>query len=83
MLIDFNSIKVQLEPVGGVCSSVGVPSFQFHKGTIRTSSWCTGGGGAASFQFHKGTIRTGWMVSGAIGAPPFQVHKGTIRTATL
>ena len=31
----FNSIKVQLE-LGGVCSSVGVSPFQFHKGTIRT-----------------------------------------------
>ena len=33
--IDFNSIKVQLEPTL-IVTSFGVSIFQFHKGTIRT-----------------------------------------------
>ena len=33
--LDFNSIKVQLEPTAW-CMPRKLPSFQFHKGTIRT-----------------------------------------------
>ena len=33
---DFNSIKVQLEPIGPLFKMSSVPTFQFHKGTIRT-----------------------------------------------
>ena len=32
--------------------------FQFHKGTIRTTSPLQGQAGQILFQFHKGTIRT-------------------------
>ena len=53
---NFNSIKVQLEPVN--VKLLGKSSrFQFHKGTIRTvekKKKMT----VISFQFHKGTIRT-------------------------
>ena len=34
--INFNSIKVQLEPISG-STDLDVHKFQFHKGTIRTS----------------------------------------------
>ena len=35
---NFNSIKVQLEPASGSERSCNMQPFQFHKGTIRTSS---------------------------------------------
>ena len=47
-----------------------VPTFQFHKGTIRTGSVAPYADVACLFQFHKGTIRT---ASGA----------GTERTAQI
>ena len=37
MWYNFNSIKVQLEHVTGKMKN-SLPTFQFHKGTIRTSS---------------------------------------------
>ena len=35
-----------------------VPSFQFHKGTIRTVDGSADIKATVTFQFHKGTIRT-------------------------
>ena len=35
---NFNSIKVQLEPAGTQAGNGNLSSFQFHKGTIRTST---------------------------------------------
>ena len=55
--INFNSIKVRLEPplVSGGNAFI---SFQFHKGTIRTKKAAPKGAAQRGFQFHKGTIRT-------------------------
>ena len=67
-LIDFNSIKVQLEPV----TKRYVEShlrFQFHKGTIRTVRLIDRFFVPRLFQFHKGTIRT--------SAPIFYVRCGS------
>ena len=56
-LLHFNSIKVRLElPMNNLPSALAI--FQFHKGTIRTSSNKATYGAAPQFQFHKGTIRT-------------------------
>ena len=55
--VNFNSIKVRLEPNNTDATVNAVVVFQFHKGTIRTSraaAYTT----ASTFQFHKGTIRT-------------------------
>ena len=53
----FNSIKVRLKlyTVGALVVS---PSFQFHKGTIKTEDKHIFAHGIHSFQFHKGTIKT-------------------------
>ena len=56
------------------------PSFQFHKGAIRTLVLVGQTINELLFQFHKGAIRTGtpsppfWVVG------EFQFHKGAIRT---
>ena len=55
---NFNSIKVQLEPLDKLYR-LQQQSFQFHKGTIRTTGFDKVHGQFCSFQFHKGTIRTG------------------------
>ena len=57
-LVNFNSIKVQLEPKAGLIGVIKPPIFQFHKGTIRTSDDETEFITDKKFQFHKGTIRT-------------------------
>ena len=62
-LNNFNSIKVQLEPASGSGSLSG-STFQFHKGTIRTSGSQASYYSQMSFQFHKGTIRTRYPGSG-------------------
>ena len=78
----FNSIKVQLEPSSQHRRSAN-PSFQFHKGTIRT--YCTQSLSVliTLFQFHKGTIRTDRFCSDRLRSSGFQFHKGTIRTWCL
>ena len=56
-VFNFNSIKVRLEhyDAGG---DKKAPSFQFHKGTIRTEELSPLLAEFVKFQFHKGTIRT-------------------------
>ena len=59
---NFNSIKVQLEPVRLAIVKIIFP-FQFHKGTIRTKDLQTSVRVATPFQFHKGTIRTIFQIN--------------------
>ena len=54
---DFNSIKVQLKRLARNVVAIA-PTFQFHKGTIKTKLGAYGGKGLGLFQFHKGTIKT-------------------------
>ena len=77
--INFNSIKVQLEPYGEqIRNRFGL--FQFHKGTIRTAFSLKAQGAQQLFQFHKGTIRTPRNARKYTPSSEFQFHKGTIRT---
>ena len=55
--MNFNSIKVRLEH-NYSRERAERSTFQFHKGTIRTSDTVNGDVGEHLFQFHKGTIRT-------------------------
>ena len=57
-----------------------VPTFQFHKGTIRTRSVQSLDELSVLFQFHKGTIRTNFVNVSGNHISVFQFHKGTIRT---
>ena len=59
---------------------IALPSFQFHKGAIRTGGTRTQEGGFQRFQFHKGAIRTTMRHTAAIAVLLFQFHKGAIRT---
>ncbi len=54
----FNSIKVQLEHLIFLRRYLPDLVFQFHKGTIRTSTLLNRLNAVLAFQFHKGTIRT-------------------------
>ena len=56
--LDFNSIKVRLEPPEGSALTNDV-IFQFHKGAIRTERNQIMQLLQDKFQFHKGAIRTG------------------------
>ena len=58
LLLNFNSIKVQLEPCNRYCCFLLHVKFQFHKGTIRTEAAGLNPYLMMEFQFHKGTIRT-------------------------
>ena len=76
---NFNSIKVRLEPTtqdGGD----RVPTFQFHKGTIRT--WCGVVGDDLDQYFNSIKVRLEPYINKDIllSLYPFQFHKGTIRT---
>ena len=57
LITNFNSIKVRLKPNSdtGECPQT---KFQFHKGTIKTSSILCKLTATIIFQFHKGTIKT-------------------------
>ena len=57
-LLNFNSIKVRLEPTSWCSTTSVIGVFQFHKGTIRTVLGGYADFGGLAFQFHKGTIRT-------------------------
>ena len=76
----FNSIKVRLEP--SCCrSSRKLPSFQFHKGTIRTGvllEYAT-----VLFNFNSIKVRLEHILQTLILliSLQFQFHKGTIRTS--
>ena len=55
--------------------------FQFHKGTIKTSSDRSLQRSEYLFQFHKGTIKTKLNAEiKELLARAFQFHKGTIKT---
>ena len=71
-MINFNSIKVQLEPAAGGDVS-RVASFQFHKGTIRTLHDSVDDSVVLAFQFHKGTIRTGNFIPVAMKKEPISI----------
>ena len=58
LLVNFNSIKVRLEPNVYLHSLTEATVFQFHKGTIRTGDDNVLKVTDRTFQFHKGTIRT-------------------------
>ena len=55
--MNFNSIKVRLEPIV-LLIIADYRLFQFHKGTIRTPDRLISAISSHIFQFHKGTIRT-------------------------
>ena len=57
-LIYFNSIKVRLERKAKIIMMTGTPTFQFHKGAIRTLKPADADADGTQFQFHKGAIRT-------------------------
>ena len=56
-MVNFNSIKVRLKLIFKRHSLLG-KEFQFHKGTIKTSSSALRLTIGSRFQFHKGTIKT-------------------------
>ena len=53
----FNSIKVRLKLLT-TATTEQAPTFQFHKGTIKTFLSEGACSSPQSFQFHKGTIKT-------------------------
>ena len=56
-LLYFNSIKVRLK-LSLMILNLLLTSFQFHKGTIKTSASVNPVAAPSAFQFHKGTIKT-------------------------
>ena len=59
-----------------------IPSFQFHKGTIKTPLTLRKRRVLTTFQFHKGTIKTFRRRHSEICLlQVFQFHKGTIKTS--
>ena len=81
MLLDFNSIKVQLRHAYETVFFYFPALFQFHKGTIKT----TAGGGLINanfiFQFHKGTIKTHNIANYALPQSHFNSIKVQLRLA--
>ena len=57
MFANFNSIKVQLEPIEGVNMAQKGLNFNSIKVQLEPAL-SSAAGGASAFQFHKGTIRT-------------------------
>ena len=78
-LLNFNSIKVRLEPTSPFANEK-VTTFQFHKGAIRTLFRGISIPVTDQFQFHKGAIRTYRCTPVLDYAHIFQFHKGAIRT---
>ena len=78
--INFNSIKVRLEPIA-LDKLKELLSFQFHKGTIRTSFFQL----LSTFQvqyFNSIKVRLEpKYIRAKDGVGIFQFHKGTIRTS--
>ena len=54
----FNSIKVRLRHRSSLFATANPPSFQFHKGSIKTNEQIKGLPPPPIFQFHKGSIKT-------------------------
>ena len=80
IVLHFNSIKVQLKP-SKECQPLAAFSFQFHKGTIKTSDAFVSTKLSKIFQFHKGTIKTIQIQQPSAWVLQFQFHKGTIKTS--
>ncbi len=79
VLLHFNSIKVQLELSGSQASYYSQMSFQFHKGTIRTS-WLEREDEKLDY-FNSIKVQLEHYFNGVLPtAQLFQFHKGTIRT---
>ena len=75
---NFNSIKVQLESVT-LKDVILLPSFQFHKGSIRIRLTESVSRQIVRFQFHKGSIRIQGTFTNLEKMKIFQFHKGSIR----
>ena len=78
ILIDFNSIKVQLSLLLLVHHEA-LSVFQFHKGTIKPGLTFIFLSVLRLFQFHKGTIKPELTQDSAALNKRFQFHKGTIK----
>ena len=63
--------------------SAPIITFQFHNGTIKTTSNPCRDDADIQFQFHNGTIKTGGGMEGVVVGEQFQFHNGTIKTFTL
>ena len=78
--LNFNSIKVQLEPIGPLFKMSSVPTFQFHKGTIRTVYQADEKTGNLNFNSIKVQLELIVIHQFLQAKIKFQFHKGTIRT---
>ena len=76
--MNFNSIKVRLKLPKPRCSSL-LPSFQFHKGTIKTANQYDLFLATADFNSIKVRLKP-TEEEKAMGLAEFQFHKGTIKT---
>ena len=77
-LLDFNSIKVQLEP-WSLNKQGMLNAFQFHKGTIRTAPVRIRSRTIFYFNSIKVQLEHRLNIS-SVDSTIFQFHKGTIRT---
>ena len=78
MLTNFNSIKVRLEPLFSLGRDT-LTEFQFHKGTIRTSSFLVSSRNLTHFNSIKVRLEHQFPQKMSTDCL-FQFHKGTIRT---
>ena len=77
--LDFNSIKVQLEPSLRPLLARCTCTFQFHKGTIRTQLSSANSPPIIYFNSIKVQLELDWKSLQPL-YKLFQFHKGTIRT---
>ena len=78
--MNFNSIKLRLEPATRLFPFLVLTRFQFHKGTIRTSIQNGKTGYDSHFNSIKVRLEREWRDFGG-AMPSFQFHKGAIRTS--
>ena len=81
LVMYFNSIKVQLEPVSVTLNWEPTSNFNSIKVQLELRPSELSRSSQISFQFHKGTIRTTEPRDGTGCQNQFQFHKGTIRTS--
>ena len=81
--VNFNSIKVRLEPACLWNGDIDLDEFQFHKGTIRTHVAEQVSKEILNFNSIKVRLEPLNRVLIAIDIQQFQFHKGTIRTQQL
>ena len=80
LMLYFNSIKVRLKLIYGNGGAPSSDSFQFHKGTIKTSAYADASDPLCDFNSIKVRLNLLTVEQGET-VLEFQFHKGTIKPA--